>query len=204
MPAFTDELIVELVCSQINSSLLLHLVKESCNWREQFAMGNPVGCLSWNFSHVKLNTNPHDSGAPGPIGASCASVACGVLWEQSRGMDKFLSFEEAVNFDDAARARVGGSACTWPATLMHGDACWHKASHASQKELIESDVCKFLYCRAALSARRRSRAWRLCALSDRISDRVSDRVSDRQSKGILLSRTDSDVHICMHQPSRVR
>ena len=76
-----------------------------------------------------------------------------VLWEHSRGATSSHSVDEAVKLDDAARARVGGSAGTWPATLTYGDPCWHEASHAWQKELtVESDVCKYLHCREALGS----------------------------------------------------
>ena len=126
-------------------SYTLDLVRPGCAWREELYACNPVLCFQWSFTH---------HGAPqmaqGDLRASrsgCQSVACGALFEMSRGEDQIIDFEEAVAFDDAARDRVNaaGSACEWPAKLQRGDSCWRTASDSSQKELVQSDACTVQY-----------------------------------------------------------
>ena len=77
-----------------------------------------------------------------------------MLYARARGGDEFISFDEAVAFDDAARTHTAraGSACAWPSKLMRGDSCWQRASDGGMKELVEADICMFLQCRARLGS----------------------------------------------------
>ena len=117
----------------VGSSYTLELVRPGCAWREELYACNPMLCFQWSFTHHGAPVT-----AQGDTRRGCQSVVCGALFERFRGKDKFVYFEEAVAFDDAARDRVtaAGSACEWPTKLQRGDSCWRMASDSSQRELV--------------------------------------------------------------------
>jgi len=132
------------------SSAGLRVYQKDCNWlAETKRTGNPFGCLEFSaWSTVKEEKRAADAGSPG----ACAGATCGALFEKHRGGDEFVSFDEAVAFDDGARAKALKKApvCAWPPRLATSDACWGAVpSYDGTRKMAADDACPFVRCRAA-------------------------------------------------------
>lgn len=81
----------------VGSSYIFDVVRPDCEWRAELYKGNVALCFRWNLTHA-----PAESQA-GKLAShrGCQSMACGALFEGSRGTDMFVDFDEAVKFDDA-------------------------------------------------------------------------------------------------------
>jgi len=127
-----------------NAYVELVAVRPGCSWREEFINFNLFLCFRFRLEKRPFETKPPVSVGRG---TRCDGVLCGRLFEQHRGGDVYVSFDELHGLDRAVARRVR-STCVWPAALMESDVCWLDASDGGTKELAARDVCAFVACRA--------------------------------------------------------
>ena len=120
----------------VGTTAYLDLVRPNCSWLEEYRKLSPVGCFQWSAGTEARARDRRDGGQIER--SKCSTARCSLLFHEHRGLDRFLTLEEAIRFDEAMARHVAnsGGPCQWPDKMMRGDRCWQEATAYAQLAVL--------------------------------------------------------------------